>query len=417
MRRIVAVIAIAALTGAGQLALGSSAQAAARPTPTPYAMSAFGIGTSVTGGEVPADSGKTAYRIIGCTNRAGVERENHEAEGTVPGLGVVSGVKTRVWTSQKDGVVSSNSLHSVAQVLIGEGSDQGTLELNALKSVSRAFHDDKGFHAAYEIEIGSIVYTPTDGAPEVHPAPAPGEQLEIPGLATIKLGSHSRHHSADGAKAFATALKIHVVPSDTTARVAHTSAKIGGGIKHGLFRGNSNATRMQALDGNVTSGPTPHLPMPCQGTQGEVRTNDLAELNLGDQIVVGALNTEQMGDQTRRKAWGYEKSSVAELNLGDGQLVIQGVVAQANVVRKDGQLKRNVQGTTLGSITADGEPQEFPDPGESLVIPGVASIETRIVEELRAGISVTSVRVTLLDGTGAVIDLGQARLQIFGSGR
>lgn len=419
MRALLAGLTTAALTTAGIVAgatVPATAAAAPTPTPTPYALGAFGIGTAVKGGAVPTTSGKTAYRIIGCTNRAGVERENHEAEATVPGLGVVSGVKTRVWTTEEDGVVASNSVHRVASILIGEGSDQGTVDIRAVRSFSRAYHDDQGFHAAYEVEIGQIVYTPVDGGPEVLLPPAPGETLELPGLATIKLGSHSRHHGADGARAYATALKIHVTESDTLARVAHTSAKIGGGVKSALFRGSSNATRVEALDGNLTSGPTPHLPMPCQGTDGRVKTNNLAEVNLGDQIVVSGANTSEMADQTGRKASGWEKSSIAEFDLGGGQLVISGVVGMVNVAREGSTIDTDLRGTTVGSITANGEPQEIPDPGQALTIPGVAIIETRVVESLKGGIAVTSVRVTLLDGTGAVIHLGQARLQILRSG-
>jgi hypothetical protein len=417
MRTLITGLAMAALSAAGLVAgTTATATAAAEPTPTPYALSAFGIGTAVKGGSVPATSGKTAYRIIGCTNRAGVDRENHEAEATVPGLGVVSGVKTRVWTTKTDGVVASNSLHQVASIMIGEGSGQGTVEIRGVKSYSRAYHDDKGFHAAYETEIGQIVYTPVEGGPEVLLPPTPGQTLEVPGLANIKLGSHSRHHGADGAKAYATTLKIEVIPSDTMARVAHTSAKIGGGVKSALFRGNSNATRMDALDGNLTSGPTPHLPMPCQGTDGEVKSNNLATVDLGGQVVVSGANTSEMADQTQRKAWGWEKSSVAELNLGGGQLVISGVVGKVNVSREDGTVTRDIKGTTVGSITANGEPQEIPDPGQSLTIPGVAVIETAVVKELKSGLAVTAVKVTLLDGTGAVINLGQAQLQVFRSG-
>lgn len=422
MRTVITGLALATMTAAGLVAgttapaTTAPAAAAAKPTPTAYALGAFGIGTAVKGGSLPVTSGKTAYRIIGCTNRAGVDRENHEAEANVPGLGVVSGVKTRVWTTKTDGVVASNAIHTVANILIGEGSGQGTLEIRGVKSFSRAFHDDQGFHAAYETEIAQIVYTPVEGGPEVLLPPTPGQTLEVPGLARIKLGSHSRHHGPDGARAYATTLKIEVIPSDTVARVAHTSAKIGGGVKSALFRGNSNATRVEALDAIVTSGPTPFLPMPCQGTDGQVKENNLAELNLADQIVVSAANTSEKADQTNSRAWGWEKSSVAELNLGGGQLVISGVVGKVHVKRIGGTVKRNVRGTTIGSITANGEPQAIPDPGQALIIPGLASIETRVVEQLKGGIAVTSVRVTLLDGTGAVINLGQARLQIFRSG-
>ena len=417
MRTLIAGLTLGALTTAGLVAgTASTAAAATKPKPTAFALSAFGIGTAVKGGEIPATSGKTAYRIIGCTNRAPVKRTNHIAEATLPGLGDVSGVKTRVWTTAKNGVVASNSVHALAEVVIGKGSGQGEVAITGIRSQTRAWHDQKGFHSSWDTQIGSIVYTPVEGGPEVLMPPKMGETLEIPGLAKIKLGSHARKQSSTGARAYATTIKIEVIPSNTTARIAHTSAKIGGGVKSALFRGNSNATRVSALDDNLTSGPNPHLPMPCQGTDGKVQTNNLAELNLGGQAVVSGANTQQKSDQTMRKAWGYEKSSIAELNLGAGQLVVQGIVAKANVTRQGKTVKRNIRGTTIGSITANGEPQTFPDT-DVLEIPGVARLERNIVDKSKNGISVTSLRITLLDGTGAVINLGQAELKILSSGR
>ena len=417
MRTLIAGLGLAVTTASGLVAGGlAPASAAAKPTPTPFALTASGLGTAVTGGDLPAKSGRTAYRIIGCTNKAGIDRENHEAEATVPGLGVVSGVKTRVWTTKKDGVVSSNSVHKIADILIGQGSGQGTLEIQGVRSFSRAYHDNKGFHATYQTDVAQIIYTPANGGPQVIVPPTPGQTILIPGLANIKLGHHGTPHDSQGARAYATTLKIEVIPSNTVARVAHTSAKIGTGIKSGVFRGSSNATRMSALDGTLTSGPTPLLPMPCQSTDGKVLNNDLAQVDLGGQIVVSGANTSEMSDQTTHKAWGWEKSSVGELNLGGGQLIISGVVGRVHVTREGSTLKRSISGTTIGSITANGQPQAIPDPGQTLEIPGVARIETAVVDKLGSGIAVTSVRVTLLDGTGAVIDLGQARLQVFRSG-
>ena len=114
MLRLLSSATALALAASGVIALHLRPPSARPPASgagaTPYALSAFGIGTAVKGGEVPVGSGKTAYRIIGCTNRAPVERENHEAEADVPGLGTVSGVKTDVWTTSKNGVVASNAV-------------------------------------------------------------------------------------------------------------------------------------------------------------------------------------------------------------------------------------------------------------------------------------------------------------------
>lgn len=76
---------------------------------------------------------------------------------------------------------------------------------------------------------------------------------------------------------------------------------------------------------------------------------------------------------------------------------------------------RSIDGTTIGTIIANGEPQTFPDT-DVLEIPGVARLERNIVKKTPNGMSVISLRITLLDGTGAVLNLGLARLEILDSG-
>ncbi len=96
-------------------------------------------------------------------------------------------------------------------------------------------------------------------------------------------------------------------------------------------------------------------------------------------------------------------------------VVIRGIVAQANVKRAHGDVVRNAAGTTVGEVTVNGETRSFPDT-DVLEIPGVARLERHIVRRTTNGIQVTALRVTLLDGSGAVLNLGQARLTIRGSG-
>ena len=67
--------------------------------------------------------------------------------------------------------------------------------------------------------------------------------------------------------------------------------------------------------------------------------------------------------------------------------------------------------TRLGSITAGGKTVTFPPTGV-LEIPGVARLEQHVVSRTAHGIKVVALRVTLLDGSGAVINLGEAALQI-----
>lgn len=424
MRRLIASTTMLALAASG-VALGATGSSAAGTSskgqlqPTAFALQTSGFGTRVRGGQVPAGSDSSAYTVIACTNNAGITRHNHVAEETLPGVGTASEVATKVWTTQTDsGVVMSRSRNSIARVVVADN-PLGTLSLDALKSVSKVWHDGDGFHADTETSIGKIVLTPAAGEPQELPLPTPDQPLEVPGLATITVGNPHEKAGADGAKASAEVLRIDVVASGSRARVGHTVAEMDGGIKSGIFGGFGSALRANAADANITTGRTPYQPMPCQGTDGKTETRNTAGLNLGDQIVVGAVESSHNAEQTMKSAGGFQQAKVARIDIGDGALVVNGIVGRVNVHRKGdhlGKLVRNIKGTTIGSITADGEPQTFPDTGV-LEIPGVARLEPSIKNKIKGGIAVTALRITLLDGSGAVINLGQAKLFIKKSGR
>lgn len=370
---------------------------------TRFALKAAGFGTRVDGGQLPAASGTTGYQVIGCTNKAGITRDNYEADVTLPGLGTVSGVKTKTWTRYRPAKkeVSVYSMHNVAAVHLGAG-----LSLTAVNSLSRVWHDPKGFHTETTTSIGSIKL-----AGQTIPIPTPDTPITIPGVVSIAIGDHNERKDKDGAYASANAVDIRLLLTDTRVRVSHTAALMGSGITYGRFSGQSNATQVHALDENVKSGPTPLSYMPCQGTKGETRIKSVASVDLAGQIVVGAAQNRQMGKQDKEKATGFEESSIASITLGP--LTINAIKARANVTRfKSGKVVKDADGTTIGEIVVNGEAQAIPDPGQALEIPGLLKLEANVIEKTKKGIDVVAVRITLLDGTGAVIDLGHARLLI-----
>jgi hypothetical protein len=194
--------------------------------------------------------------------------------------------------------------------------------------------------------------------------------------------------------------------------VAHAAADLASGLTGGIFGGHSAATRVVTAGGDVVrSGPNPLSLMPCQGTGGVTRHRALAALDLGGQVVVKGAASSQRGTQRDGAASGVELGRVARLSLGGGRLVVTGIVGKAHVRRTPDGVERSTRGTELGTVTAGGQPQTFP-PSGVLEIPGVAKLERKVVTRTRKGIRVIGLRVTLLDGSGAVIDLGEAALHI-----
>ena len=378
---------------------------------TTYAFQGSGYGTRLIGGQIPASSSTTAYQHIGCTDLAGLNRTNDVADATVPGLGTASGVKTRVWTTAKHGVVASHARHTIAKLTLASNG-VGSLSLDAIQSDAKAFHDASGFHATTDTSIGDITFTPPVGPPQTFPAPTPNQPVTIPGLATSYLGRNTSSHGAHSAVAKALALRIDVVASSSSVKVALSHAQLNDGLTGGIFRGHSNATRVvQALTDLAHSGPNPLSLMGCLGTGGVVRTKSLAGLNLGGQLVVQGLSSSQEGSQGDQRAHGFERAKIAKVDLGGGQLIVNAIVGKANVTRTSHGWVRNAKGTQLGAITANGQTQVFP-PSGVIEIPGVAKLERKVVSKTKTGISVVALRITLLDGSGAVINLGEASLRI-----
>jgi len=378
--------------------------------PTSFAFQGSGFGSRVDGGQIPVGSSTTSYQHIGCTNLAGRDKTNDVADATVPGLGTLSGVRTRTRTTMRHGVAASHSAHSIAELTLAS-SGVGSVSIDAIHSLSKAFHDSAGFHSTTSTTVGDITFQPTVGQAQTFPAPAPNQPITIPGLATISLGRSSSQHGSLGATASADALVVDVLATGTKVRIAPTHASIGAGLTSGIFRGHATATRVvTALTDLAHSGRQPLVLMGCLGTRGHRVTKSVAAVDVGGQLVVKGLSSSQRSSQDPR-GHGFEQASIARINLGHGQLVVNGIVGRATVRQTAHGVVRSAKGTRLGSMTAGGKTVTFPRTGV-LEIPGVARLERRVVSRSRTGLTVVALRITLLDGSGAVIDLGEAQLQI-----
>ncbi|HEX4471337.1 MAG TPA: choice-of-anchor P family protein [Nocardioides sp.] len=377
---------------------------------TTFAFKSSGFGTRVIGGRADANSSTTGYKVIGCTNQTGRSRTNNVGEATLPGLGKASDIRTRVWTTSHKGVVASHSTHKIGQLSLVQ-SALGSLSLTAITSRATAFHDASGFHATTRTQLGGISFTPPIGPAQTFPAPTPDQPIAIPGLATIYAGQHVTHHSSTGARANTFALRVDVIPSNTSIRIAHSRAELDAGLTGGVFSGRSAATHVvEAAGGTLHSGPNPLTTMPCQGTYGRVKAKSLASGDLGSQLLFTNANSRERGNQHHQHAWGTSRAAVGRVDLG-GQVLVAGVVGKVSVSRHGDHLTKSTQGTRLGSVTVSGKQQVFPKTGV-LEIPGVAKLERAVVTRTRNGISVIGLRVTLLDGSGAVVNFGEASLKI-----
>ncbi len=414
--RAIVVTAAAAVAVTGVQPAGASAPSrVANVERTAYAMSAGGFGARLSGGEVPVSSGGLAHDAIGCTNKAGLAHGNHVESVDLAGLGTASGVSTRVSTARAGSRTTVVSSHSVAEISLADTA-LGTVSIKGVTSTARAWHGRAGFGSDAKTTVSSVTLTPVSGSPVALEVPTPGHPLTVPGLLTLSVGKDLDGAGGRGAWARSHGLVLSVPGQDTEARLARSKAAIGGGVKAGLFRGSSYAVDAQALSGTSDTRRQPLTLMPCQGTHGVIRSKSVAVVDLGRSILVKELSSRQVADQSDTAAWGRKRSSVARVEVAEGAVVVSDIVAQARVVRGKHGVTRSARGTGIGQILVAGREVAMPESGV-LTVPGLVRLETKVVSRKSNGISVVGLRLTLLDGSGAVVDLARASLQVSSSGR
>lgn len=389
--------------------------AAAAPEPTNFGLHAMGYGTAIKGGDIPLASGATGFAHITCTTLAGLNRANGVANVALPGLGTIDTLTTRVATVKKGNRVTAVSHHALAGITLVETA-LGSLSLGAVESTAKVWHDASGFHSETDVKVAGIVLTPPGGDPQVIAIPTPGTPVEIPGLLRITLGEKKVTKRPGFIFARAQGLLVEILPTKTKVKIALSRSRMTQDVVNSIMSGYAAGLKGKVLnvgdDTILTLGRTPTRPLPCEGTGGEVKQTRTVGVDIPGAIDVGAAQAKVYGVQWgRRNAKAWTEASIAHVDLGAGSLVIDGIKARATVIRKRGELIRHTRGSSFLTITADGEPQTIPDTGV-LEIPGVLKIEQNVTEMVRGGIQVIALQITLLDGTGAVIDLGVARTQV-----
>ncbi len=418
LTRTVPLIATLTLTASGALLSGDPAQAAnpvpatTHTVPTAYAMTAFGYGSRVHGGHVPAGSDRSAFQVIGCTNRAGLSKVNAESAVDLGAGLALSGVKTHVWTSRTTHSVSSWASHTISKVTLHD-SIGSTLFLNGVSSTSHSWHNGSGFHAAATATIGSVVVK-TGPVRVAYPVPTRGHDTVVPGVARISLGNGTTRHGAGSASATIDAAQLSITGTTTKAYLAHSSSTIHGGVRTSLFSGSAYDTKATALSGSTTSGPTPLIVMSCIGTNGRLQTRKIAHLHLGGAIRAQNLKVSQRAAVHHGTATADERAVVGHVTI-TRNLEITSVAAQANVTRAARGYHTNTRGTSTGTIRYNGRIRHIPTNGV-LRIPGVAKIQAHLVHRTTRGIEITALKVSLLDGTSTVVTIAHAKASVAPSG-
>jgi hypothetical protein len=378
---------------------------------TAYALTGFSFGSRLEGGQIPAESGRTAYALLGCTKTAGLDHRNHLADVNVGDYGSVSGISSRSWTTGSGSTVASNSSNKIGAIRLGEGDAKLVIEGVTLRT--KAWHDASGFHKSGSAKILSIKASVGGVEVPIPANPVPGQHIDIPGLAEITILGGTSTKDAHHAQITRRALRIEL--SDGSQLIVGTSRSgISDQAPAGLLNGWGRAASSGLLKNALTTGNIAVQPLKCVGTDGEWTENKTAGIEVPGVIDIGAASGAAKGMQRDpQNAFAHTRGRIAHVMLSD-QLEIGGIEAHARVTEKNGKLSKSTKGTTVAYIKVGDQSYEVPDPGQTLEIPGIAKIEVNKKNPGKYGISVVAVKVTLLEGSPAesVVNLGEAFARI-----
>jgi hypothetical protein len=457
-----AVFSTAVVTASAVLVMASPA-AHAGGRPTDYAFSSFAYGTKVKAATGELRSGRTAPSWIGCTRQAGKVRANQVLGVDAPSnnplinLGDITS-KSTTFKSRKEGIAAgTESTSTIASVVLGLQNPQvptPTLTIKGLTTTATAWATTDGkLHATTGSGVVDMdlamppTNTPLDGplaqlvdlvngqvAPTLNQVISllqqSGGAIEIPGLGKLEPGY--AHTGVGDRQAVAKALSLRATlygqdgvaggTDDSMMKIGRSYAKIIADMPHAVMGGSGWAADADLAGGTAHIGDIVPKMLPCQGTDGQTRTNSAASAFLPG-AVLGDLQGRSHGKITksgRVRAW--TEGSVKHVSLGEGDmaLTIDGVIGRVNVATdKAGRIvRRDTEGTIPGTLTFQGQSYTLPL-GEAPSLPpelaSVISIQTGVTDTSDArGLKVTALRITLLDGTaaGTVVNLGNAKASI-----
>ncbi len=427
-----------ALSGAAVLANTDSGD---KPVETAFAYQSSAYGTRVRAGDDSgsAGSGPTAWSILGCTKLAPISRHQNGFIGKVNANSMVDvgAVSSRAWTYRlpKKDTYGTRAVNTVADVVLGDP-DGAHLSIGSMRSTADAFARSGTLGSATDIVWSDLdiklapgdepaTGTPLDQLVDAvnNDADAAALQIiretggvDITGVGRVSFGwTRTPVRKALGfARASVYGLRINL-ENGSRVDLGRARARIQKDMPAGVLGGHAYGLEATAADDAVRVGRVAKWILPCQGTDGEWKHNRLAGLHSPGAFAVEGVHSAVNGIQRENhSAKATTFGEVASVDVGDGQLVITGARAQANVRQdENGRIDaRNIKGTTTGSISASGETQHFPAGSDVITIPGVAKIERDIVTRGRRSIEVTALRVTLLDGSGLVLELAHAKARI-----
>lgn len=415
---LVAAFAAATMAGPPASAVAPAAPAVVDVAKVGFQSSAFG--TYVTALDATVRSGPTSAASIGCTTVTGLTRTNGVASATLPIVGRVGAVSTRITTAGSGTAKSTVSTSQVGGVnLLG-----GAVVAEAM-NVRASTADDGGVvtGAGATTFVGLKILGRTFST---NVAPNTSVSLDVAGkrVGVVTLNSQTKRN-VDGVYVTTTrGVTIGLLPGNPFGLPASTVVQIGSasaGIsapRVALSGGSGWGLSASTLSGTLVVGRQPHVGVGCYGT---TATGSLATVKRDPLVSTGTTSVTTTSTGSATTATSKVVTSVAGPRILGGLISADAIVSEAHAARTSTGTVATEDRSKFVGLKIVGLPLITSNvaPNTKIEVPGLGSVTLHKVTRSARGIEVVMLEVKLnqvIAGlpTGTVVQLAGANANILG---
>jgi hypothetical protein len=356
-------------------------------------------------------AGRTAVSSLGACGT--VAPPVHD-ENTVASADATPLFTTGVINTTADGNIQGNTLQATAtadvhdaNVLILLG---GVITADQVKAVSTTTHDTAGFHTS---AAGSTFVNLVVAGVPIIVNPPPNTEINLLGFGRVVLNeqitrvrSRSASFTVNMIHVFIEEQNVLNIPVGTQIVVSHASSGLTSGVQ-GTLDGQAYGTQARVLN-VVTSGPSALVRMPCLGTNGALRTNSIAEVQVPPLFSVGEVVSTAQGTVNSTSAVGELTSTVEGIDVLTSLVTASLVKADAHASNIGGVLTFSDTGSEFVDLHVEGFPNIGDDvpPNTRLRILGLGTLWLHRIIQTSNSIEVRMIELIVTEQNGFGISVG-----------
>jgi hypothetical protein len=286
----------------------------------------------------------------------------------------------------------------------------GLITADEVKAVSTTTHDNSGFHTN---AVGSTFVNLVVAGVPIIVNPPPNTDLNLPGFGHVVLNeqitstrTRSSSLTVNMIHVFITQANILNIPIGTQIVVSHAFSGLTSGVQ-GTLDGQAYGTQARVTN-VVISGPSARVRMACLGTNGALRTNSVAEVQVPPLFSVGEVVDTALGTVNSTSAVGELTSTVQGIDVVTSLVTASLVKADAHASNIGGTLTFSDTGSMFVDLHVTGFPNIGDDvpPNTRLNIAGLGTLWLHRVIQTSNSIEVRMIELIVTEANGFGISIG-----------